>query len=391
MFTIGPRAAAGIFYALQGVCFGSWGSRIATIQDRLDLSHQLLGLILLTLPVGSLAVTPVSGSWVARFGSQRVLVWATVAYVTTLLGISFAATKWQLVLILIAFGASGTVMNIAVNSQGVAVENHIQKSVMASFHGMWSLAGFLSALFEVLCVNLGLSCTTHYLLVMALVLLTVAAARPHLLTDVPAVRGGPKLRRKPDRQLAELGAVALCAMICEGTMFDWSGIYFQEIVQAPAAWSGLGYAAFMGTMASGRFLADRFVGTYGWVAIVRFSGGLIACGLLLSAAVPYLPMATLGFMMVGAGTSSIVPLVYGQAGKSKTLTPSMALSAVSTIGFLGFLLGPPVIGIFAHYTNLRWSFALIALMGLAVAKVVQRFAAPLPAPPPMHVPVTEAS
>lgn len=384
MFTIGPRTAAGIFFALQGVCFASWGSRIATIQDQLDLSHQMLGLILLTLPIGSLAVTPLSGSWVASFGSQRVLVWATVGYVATLLGISFAATTWQLVLVLIAFGASGTVVNIAVNSQGVAVETHIRKSVMASFHGLWSLAGFLSASFGALCVYLQLSCTTHYLLVMALVLATILVARPHLLPDVPAVRGGPKPRRMPDRQLAELGAVALCAMICEGTMFDWSGIYFQEIVQAPAAWSGLGYAAFMGTMASGRFLADRFAGQYGWVTIVRFSGGLITCGLLLSALFPYLPVATVGFMMVGAGTSSIVPLVYGQAGKSKTLSPSMALSAVSTVGFLGFLLGPPIIGIFAHYTSLRWSFALIALMGLAVGKVVQRFAvqAPTPAPQP---------
>lgn len=383
MFTIGPRAAAGIFFALQGVVFASWGSRIATIQDQLDLSHQMLGLILLTLPIGSLAVTPLSGSWVAHFGSQRVLVWAAVAYVSTLVGISFTTTTMQLVFILIAFGASGTVMNIAVNSQGVAVETHIRKSIMASFHGLWSLAGFASASFGMVCVSLSLTCTTHYLMILALVLATVAAARPHLLPDVPAVRGGPKPRRMPDRELAELGAVALCAMICEGTMFDWSGIYFQEVVEAPAAWSGLGYAAFMGTMASGRFMADRFAGQYGWVAIVRFSGCLIACGLLLSAIFPYLPIATVGFMMVGAGTSSIVPLVYGQAGKSKTLSPSMALSAVSTIGFLGFLLGPPVIGIFAHYTSLRCSFALIALMGLAVAKVVQRFAAPAPVPVPM--------
>jgi MFS family permease len=380
MFTIGPRTAAGVFFALQGVCFASWGSRIATVQEQLGLSEASLGLILLTLPIGALAVTPLSGSWVARFGSQRVVCWAAAAYAASLLSIAFVMGIWQLTIVLVAFGASGTVLNIAVNSQGVAVEAHIRRSVMASFHGLWSLAGFLSAAFGGALVGAQVSCAIHYGVVAAFVLVAMAVAGPHLLRDVPVVANGVKPRRLPDRELLQLGLVALCAMICEGTMFDWSGVYFRKVVHAPPAWIGAGYAAYMGTMATGRFMADRWAGQYGWVSIVRFSGGLIALGLVLSASVPALPIATLGFMMVGAGTSSIVPLVYGQAGKSKTLSPSMALSAVSTIGFLGFLMGPPIIGLLAEVTNLRVAFACIALMGLMVRYVVQRLAPPVAAP-----------
>jgi MFS family permease len=374
MFALGPRTAAGVFFAVQGACFASWGSRIANIQEQLGLSEAQLGLILLTLPVGSLAATPLSGMAVSRFGSQHIVRWAACAYALTLVGVACAQSLWQLACVLTLFGAAGTVLNIAVNAQGVAVEAYLRRSVMASFHGLWSLAGFLSAAFGGALVGAQVPGVLHYGVVAVGVCVTTALVSPHLLKDEPRPAGSPKPRRMPDRQLLQLGLVALCAMICEGTMFDWSGVYFRKVVHAPTALGGAGYAAYMGTMASGRFLTDRWAGRYGWVSIVRFSGGLIAAGLLLSAAVPLLPVATIGFMMVGAGTSSVVPLVYGQAGKSQVLSPSMALSAVSTIGFFGFLLGPPLIGLLAQWTNLQVAFGCIALMGLMVRRVVQTLA-----------------
>jgi MFS family permease len=153
-------------------------------------------------------------------------------------------------------------------------------------------------------------------------------------------------------------------MVCEGTMFDWSGVYFQKVVAAPAEKVTLGYAAFMATMAGGRFLGDRLVGRFGKQRVLQASGVVITSGLLLAVLLPNIYTATVGFLLVGIGVSSVVPLVYSSAGKSKKLSPGLALTAVSSIGFLGFLVGPPLIGFIAQAFNLRWSFTLIAILGM---------------------------
>jgi len=147
-------------------------------------------------------------------------------------------------------------------------------------------------------------------------------------------------------------------------MADWSGVYFKKVVETAAAYTTLGYVAFTGTMATGRFLGDWLVTKFGVKKVLQWSGTLIAAGLLLAVLFPNIITATAGFLFVGFGVSSVVPIAYGLAGRSNTMSPGMALSAVSTIGFLGFLIGPPMIGFIAEASSLRFSFALIALLGL---------------------------
>lgn len=178
---------------------------------------------------------------------------------------------------------------------------------------------------------------------------------------------GGGMFRSMDAYVLVIGLIAFGSMVSEGTMFDWSGVYFESVVQPGPGLVQMGYVAFMSTMALGRFTADRMVMRFGPVRVLRASGILIASGLLVSVLFPMLWSATLGFLLVGFGTSSIVPLCYSMAGKSKKMIPSVALASVSTIGFLGFLLGPPVIGHIAHASSLRWSFSLIALVGLGTA------------------------
>jgi MFS family permease len=146
-------------------------------------------------------------------------------------------------------------------------------------------------------------------------------------------------------------------------MADWSGVYFQNIVRAPEKFITLGYVSFMATMATGRFLGDWMITRFGFQKILKFSGTLIASGLILMILFPYLQAAVAGCLLVGVGVSCVVPMVYGLAGRSRTMPPQFALASVSTISFVGFLLGPPVIGFIAQVSNLRWSFALIALLG----------------------------
>jgi MFS family permease len=161
-------------------------------------------------------------------------------------------------------------------------------------------------------------------------------------------------------------------MVCEGAMADWSGVYFEKVVEAPAKYTTLGYVAFMSTMATGRFLGDWLVTKIGIKRMLQVSGILIASGLLTAVIFTNILSATVGFLFVGFGVSSVVPIAYGLAGKSSNMSASAALAAVSTISFLGFLIGPPVIGFIAQAANLRLSFTLIAVLGFGTTLLASK-------------------
>ena len=155
-------------------------------------------------------------------------------------------------------------------------------------------------------------------------------------------------------------------------MFDWSGVYFKEVVEAPRSLIILGYASFMVMMATGRFFGDRIISMVGRKKLLQVSGILVLSGLMISVLLPYILTATLGFIIVGLGVSSIIPTVYSTAANATKIAPGMALASVSSIGFLGFLLGPPLIGYIAELANLRYSFAVIALFGLCITLIVTK-------------------
>jgi MFS family permease len=176
--------------------------------------------------------------------------------------------------------------------------------------------------------------------------------------------GNQPIFAKPDKALLLLGLIAFCCMLSEGTMFDWSGVYFKKVVQVRPSLTLIGYTAFMSTMAAGRFAGDWLSTKFGKKQMIQLSGLIIASGLMMAVLFPYIITATIGFLLVGVGVSSVVPLVYGAAGKSSTMSAGVAIAAASTIGYIGFLFGPPSIGFIAQISNLRWSFTLIAFLGL---------------------------
>ena len=180
---------------------------------------------------------------------------------------------------------------------------------------------------------------------------------------------------KPDGMLMQLGVIGFFSMASEGAMFDWSGVYFQDVVHAPKSLIALGYMCFMIAMASGRFVGDRLISKYGRQTMLKISGVLISTGLFLSVIFPHIITATLGFLIVGFGVSSIVPMVYSAAGKQTKIPPGMALAAVSSISFLGFLMGPPLIGYIAQLFSLRYSFAVIGLLGVSISLMVSKIKA----------------
>ena len=370
------RFCVSVFYFAMGLCFASWASRIPDIKTMLQLSEGDLGSILFAVPVGQLIVMPFSGKMVTRYGSKTILMVGLVFYAFSLVSLGFATTAWELSAGLFAFGVSGNLSNIAVNTQGVATEVLFKKAIMASFHGAWSIAGFSGAIVGLGMLALGLSPLYHFLIVAIVVLIAMAFASKHLIKAQEKIKSEKKkFFTKPDSALIWLGVIGFCCMASEGVMFDWSGVYFKEIIKVPGPLVIVGYTSFMILMALGRFTADFLIRKYGRKKILQLSGILMSTGLFISVIFPYIIPSTIAFMMVGLGVASVVPTVYSVAGKNPNVPPGEALTIVSSVSFLGFLMGPPVIGYIAEMTNLGVSFAVIGIFGYVIAVMVSRIRA----------------
>jgi len=364
------RLATSFFYFGMGFCFASWASRIPDIKSFLDLSEGELGTILFALPIGQLTAMPFSGKLVTRLGSRKVLLFALPLYAFCLTNIGLAEETWQLALGLYLFGVCGNFSNISINTQGVYTEQIFGKPIMGSFHGSWSLAGFCGALVGLLMLAFKLSPYQHFVIVFAIVGIIIFI-NYRFLIKVKAVKQEINIAKPqfkmPDKSLIWLGVIGFCCMASEGIMFDWSGVYFKDIVKAPGALVILGYTSFMITMASGRFLSDILVRKYGAKKILLVSGVTISLGLYTAVAFPFLIPCTIAFMMVGFGVSNVIPIVYSTTGRTSTLPTGEALTIVTGISFLGFLMGPPIIGHIAELTSLRYSFGFIGIFGVFIS------------------------
>lgn len=367
------RMAITLFYFGQGLAFASWASRIPHIKQQLQMSDAQLGTVLLMLPIGQLLTMPLSGKLVSKFGSHNLLPITVFFYSLNLLAIAFASSVIQLGALLFLFGVIGNMCNISVNTQGVLGENIYRKPIMASFHGAWSLAGFTGALIGLLSINLKLDTVQHFLIVFGLLIINLFANRAFLAPPSEQTITKKSFSFKPDHMLISLGIVGFCSMATEGAMFDWSGVYFQDIVHAPTELVTLGYASFMIMMAIGRFIGDYILQRIGRQRTLQISGVLMFLGMTLSVIFPTIYASTIGFMLVGIGVACNIPTVYSLAGRHPSIPSGMAIAMVSTISYLGFLLGPPLIGYIAEIFSLRFSFALFSIFGLLMLVISSRF------------------
>jgi MFS family permease len=368
------RVAVSVFFFCQGICFASWASRIPDIKTALHLSEAALGTILLGLPIGQFLTMPFSGRAVTRFGSKKVLRIAIIFYCLALSSIGLVNAPWQLAVCLFAFGVSGNMCNISVNTQGVNAEALYGRAIMSSFHGVWSTAGFTGAVTGLLMMKLQLTPFLHFCIVASIVILVSQFFAKYLL-HTPTSRSAASFKRisMPHGLLLQLGIIGFCCLSCEGCMFDWSGVYFKQVVKAEGSLVSLGYASFMIMMATGRFVGDKLAEKFSRKKMVQVSGVLIFSGMMFAVLLPYLVTATIGFLVVGFGVSTIIPLLYSTVGKAELkVSKGIAIATVSSIGFLGFLMGPPLIGYIAQLAGLQYSFMTIAFLGLGISVLISR-------------------
>lgn len=369
------RIAVALVYFSMGLCFASWASRIPDIKTALHLSDAAFGSILFALPVGQFLMMPFSGKLVTHYGSRIVLIFALPVYTLCLSNIGLVTQGWQLAIALFLFGVTGNMCNISINTQGVAAEKIYERSIMSTFHGGWSIAGFTGALIGLAMINLKVVPYVHFWIVILVVWIIVWSNNKFLVpfkSTVDKEEPPRKFFSKPDSTLLQLGIIGFCSMASEGAMFDWSGIYFKDVVKAPSSLVILGYTSFMIMMATGRFVADKLIAKFGRKHLLQVSGVMISSGLFISVLFPYLVPSTIGFMLVGLGVSSIVPTVYSVAGKNGKVAPGIALATVSSVSFLGFLMGPPLIGYISAAAGLRYSFAVIGIFGICITLFVSK-------------------
>jgi MFS family permease len=366
--------AVSVFFFCQGICFASWASRIPDIKTALHLSEAGLGSILLGLPIGQLLTMPFSGRAVTRFGSKNVLRIGIICYCIALSNIGLATAPWQLALCLFIFGISGNMCNISVNTQAVNAEALYGKPIMASFHGVWSTSGFTGALTGLLMMRLHVKPYAHFCII-AFVVLTLTLLFARYLLHTPVSKTGASFNKikMPHGLLLQLGIIGFCCLSCEGCMFDWSGVYFKQVIKAEGSLVSVGYAAFMIMMATGRFAGDKLAQKFSRKRMVQASGILIFTGMLLAVVLPFLVTAVIGFSIVGLGVSTIIPLLYSTVGKAElAVSKGIAIATVSSISFLGFLLGPPLIGYIAQVAGLQYSFITVAFLGLGISLMVSK-------------------
>ncbi len=360
------RRSVSVFFFMHGLCFASWASRIPTIQSNLNLSAAALGTLLFALPLGFFISLGFAGRLIAKAGSKKAVVLSSILYSLSLVCIGFSTSTGQVAVSLFMFGFFSNLLNISINTQAVAVEELYKKRMMATFHGLWSLAGFVGAGIGTWMIGKAVHPLPHFIFICVIFLITIAICAFHLIEKDKSTGEKSPLLALPDKSLLGLGIIAFCSMMIEGAMFDWSGMYFMHVVKVNSELTGIGYTTFMVAMAGTRFLADALVGNFGLNRILQASGMFTTIGLLLAVIQPQLIPSLLGFLLIGMGVSSVVPIIYSAAGKSKTMTAGTALTAVSSLGFMGFLIGPPIMGFIAAATSLRGSFFALTIMSVAV-------------------------
>lgn len=376
---VSAKRATQFVFLVCGLGLSSWAPMVPFAKDRLAINEADLGLLLLLLGLGAMFMMPITGMLMSRFGSRRLI----------LCGVLLAAIMLPLLLIipsfvgmaiaLFFFGAAVGTIDVAMNSHGVQVQNLYGRPIMSSLHGLFSVGGLIGSLGLGFLIKLGLN-PMHAALTISILLILLLSSQYKNLFDF-------KYERETIAQFSEIqtdvkskgrfqwlnGSILLLGFMCfsvflsEGAMLDWSAILLRDIKLLPAEFAGLGYAAFSIAMAIMRLSGDKLVERLNNKLIV-VGGSLIAVtGLTVVILSAWIPLVLFGFILLGLGAANIVPIFFSEGGRIKGISPTVSISAITTMGYAGQLAGPAILGYIAHLFSLEVAFGTIAAMLLIVA------------------------
>ncbi|MCK9343370.1 MAG: MFS transporter [Massilibacteroides sp.] len=370
------------FFFAQGLCFASWASRVPDIKDFYGVHYAIYwGMILFLIPAGKFIAIPLAGYLVSNYGSRLMVQVSIVGYALSLLTIGLSSQIIMLGIALFCFGVFWNLCDISLNTQAIQIERLFGKSLLAFFHGTWSIAACVGALAGFVMIILKIQPLWHFFGIAVFCLGLVVLGRNYLLEDhekEPEVKEEHAFKKvdfllHPESLLLQLGLVGVFALIVESAMFDWSAVYFKSVVNAPESLR-LGFLVFMVMMATGRFLTNTAYRLWGKRQVLRLAGMLIFLGFMVTSLLGQstddlilkVAINSIGFMMVGLGISCMVPTIYSFVGENSKTPVGLALTILSSISFLGSLIAPLLIGTVTQFFSLSIAYFIIGFLGLCI-------------------------
>jgi MFS family permease len=359
------RIATVAIFFVNGAVFAAWATRIPAVQERLGLSAGELGVAVLGLEGGAVVGLPLGGLLVARLGSRRSLAAGFTFFPAGLAGVGAAPGLGTLMLALAAMAAANSVVDVAMNAQGVELERRYDRPLLSGLHAGHPVGLVAGGLTGVLAAGAGVPVGTHLAATAIFGLVAGVAATRWLVREEPAeAPAGPG---RPGRRLALLGLVAFCAFLLDGGASNWSAVHLTSERGAAQATAAAGFTAFALAIAAGRLGGDALVARLGRVRVVQ-AGGLVAgAGAVVAILAPGTALAIAGWTLLGLGVATLAPTVLGAAAGTPGVAAPVAIAAVSTIGYLGSFTGPPLVGALAQLTSLSAALSLFVVVGAAAA------------------------
>ncbi|WP_235297740.1 MFS transporter [Portibacter marinus] len=365
------RWAVNLFFLVNGFGYASWAARIPALQEKFDLSNSNLGILLLAHSIGAFIAMPLTGFLISKYTSRTVTMISGLIFPLFLLAIPWMTGYYTLLIPFLLMGSTTGMMDVAMNAQAVEVEMLSKKPIMTMFHAMFSIGMVIGGLVGSFAINMDLTMISHFTAVVITSLLVISISSIYLYPDQSEFNHDDPIFVLPKGPLIILGVIAFCCMMGEGAIADWSTIYMKKIVQSQEFLYAMGLTAFAAMMTAGRLVGDRGRSMIG-DRLMLLSGGLMSLlgiGLVLITDFPYIVI--LGFALVGLGLSNIVPIVYSLAGKMKGIKPGVGIAMATTIGYSGFMIGPPLIGFVADATSLYYGMMLLAVLFLVMFLLIQ--------------------
>ncbi|MCC0029682.1 MAG: MFS transporter [Brucellaceae bacterium] len=353
-------------FLMNGFVVGSWAPKIPEFAARLGLSPGELGLMIVAFGIGSLLTMPLVGAWIAREGSHRILRGLSIITAFSLLVLTLAPNIPLAAIAIFLVGASVGGMDVAMNTNAVAVERSMRRAIMSSCHGFWSLGGLIgAALGGYLISQVGV--LNHVIAVTALAGVLLVLAWPRVLDDVAPADEEKVPLKLPSSPLPWLiGIMALFSMVPEGAVLDWGALYLRNELGGSVTQSGLVFGAFSATMATMRFAGDAVRDRLGAVTTLRLCAVIAIAGMVIAGLAPTATVAIVGFAICGIGVSNLVPIAFSAGGNLPGLAPGIGMSIVTTMGYSGILVAPTVLGFVAEYTSFAAVFTALPLLLLVV-------------------------
>lgn len=347
-------------FLVAGLAMAAWAPLVPFAKARVGVEDGALGLLLLCLGLGSIVAMPITGVLASRFGCRAVIIASAVAVAIVLPFLALVDSVAGLALTLALFGASIGTLDVAINIQAVMVEKDSSRNMMSGFHGLFSLGGIIGAGGVSLLLGVGVAPLVATLAISVLLIVLLAVAFAGLLTYGSREADGAPLFVVPRGIVIFIGLLCFLVFLGEGAILDWSALFLIGSHLVDPAHAGFGYTMFAIAMTIGRLSGDMIVKSLGGLKVVVGGGLIAAAGFLLAVFAPVSGLAYVGFLLVGIGASNIVPVLFSAAGRQTRMPASLAIAAITTMGYAGILAGPAAIGFLAQHWNLSVAFVVVA-------------------------------